>query len=110
MTGEMHYIDPKTGKDSNGDTWIYHAAIAQSLGGTIKPFDVYQGPYIVFGEDMTVGNSPYEMPVQHLGIIRLWVTEVDDLPVIYREDTEKYIPFWNCEDDAIEAARELLND
>lgn len=108
MTGEMYYIDPKTGEEPDGTVWNYHAAIAQALGGEIKPFDVYQGPYIAFGGDITIGKIPYAIPLQGLGIIRLWITEEDNIPVVYREDTEKSLPFWNCEELAVEAARELL--
>jgi hypothetical protein len=46
MTGEMHRIDQDTGIDSNGDGWPLHLAIAKHTGGELRPFDVYQGPYI----------------------------------------------------------------
>lgn len=45
MTGEMSWIR-QDGEDSNGDSWEVHAAIARELGGTLRPFDVYQGPFI----------------------------------------------------------------
>lgn len=45
MTGEMGSID-KNGVDSNGDSWPIHASIARQLKGELRPFDVYQGPYI----------------------------------------------------------------
>ena len=111
MTGEMSYINQETGVDSNGDCWYLHLAIAKAIGGTLKPFDTYQGPYIVFGGDLTIGNSPYAIPIQHLGIVRLWICE-SDLPgmfELYREDTEESAPFWDYEEDAVEAAIELLN-
>jgi len=111
MTGEMIYIDQETGEDQDGNVWIYHLAIAKALGGTLKPFDMYQGPYIVFGEDLTAGNSPYAMPIQGLGIIRLWITSdgsLTDMFSIYREDTDESIPFWPCEEHAIESAKEIL--
>ncbi len=110
MTGEMSYINPETGVDSNGECWPIHLAIANAIGGTLKPFDVYQGPYIVIGGDLTVGNSPYKVPLQRLGIIRLWICPDNEgiMLELYREDTEESIPFWNYEDDAVEAAIELL--
>jgi hypothetical protein len=104
MTGEMFYINPETGEDSNGECWPIHLAIAQAVGGTLKPFDVYQGPYIAVGTDLTVGNSPYAMPVRGLRIIRLWVCSNE----VYREDTEESLPFWD-EEDAVNAAKEILN-
>ena len=88
MTGEMHYINPETGEDSDGNIWESHLAIAKATGGTLKPFDQYQGPYIIVGGDLTVGNAPYAMPVQRLGIVRLWLTEDG----VYREDTDQIEP------------------
>lgn len=46
MTGEMAWIK-KDGTDSNGDCWPIHASIARQLKGELRPFDVYQGPYVV---------------------------------------------------------------
>ena len=113
MTGEMHSITQK-GLDSNGDSWPTHAAIARAVKGKLKPFDVYQGPYIVVGPDVRVGISPYQMAIQHLGAIRLWITDTDDFERpqvrIWREDTETTSkPFW-YEDTraACKAARKLL--
>lgn len=88
MTGEMHYINPETGEDSNGDIWESHLAVAQAVGGTLKPFDVYQGPYIVIGADTRVGQSPYALAVRGLGIVRLWIGDNH----VYREDTEETEP------------------
>ena len=89
MTGEMSWINPKTGEDSNGDSWPIHLAVAKAVGGELKPFDVYQGPYISVGIDLRIGNSPYSIPVQNQKCIRLWVIPVDDYDVaIYREDTD----------------------
>lgn len=112
MTGEMAYINPKTGEDSNGDIWEIHLAVAQAVNGELKPFDSYQGPYIVVGGDLTVGSSPYAIPVQHLGIVRLWIGyDEDGMPSVYREDTDQSAQFL-CEDDidgAIDAAKFLLS-
>ena len=107
MTGEMFYIDPKTGKDSNEDTWHLHAKLAQELNGTIKPFDVYKGPYVVIGADVTVGMPPYAMPLSLPGIIRLWIYENEQGSFVYREDTDESELFWD-ENDIVSAAMELL--
>ena len=90
MTGEMSWINPETGKDSNGDVWNIHLAIAKAVGGELKPYDVYQGPYISVGIDLRIGNSPYSIPVQNQKCVRLWVIPVNDYDaVVYREDTDK---------------------
>ena len=111
MTGEMHSITQK-GVDSNGDSWPTHAAIARAVKGKLKPFDVYQGPYIVVGPDLQVGIPPYMLSVQ--GIVRLWLADADDSSRpqvrIWREDTDTLSePFW-YEDTrtACKEARKLL--
>lgn len=45
-TGEMGSIDSATGEDDSGNVWGAHAAVARALGGELRPFDQYQGPYI----------------------------------------------------------------
>lgn len=40
MTGEMHK------NDVTRDDYPLHFAIADALGGSVEPFDVYQGPYV----------------------------------------------------------------
>lgn len=107
MTGEMHYIDPKTGEDSNGETWYLHAKLAQELNGEIKPFDVYQGPYVVIGADVTVGFPPYAMPIHLPGIVRLWIGENEQGSFVYREDIDQIALFWD-ETDIVDAAEYLL--
>ena len=109
MTGEMYHIDPVTGKEPDGTIWEYHAAIAKAVHGTIRPFDQYQGPYVVVGPDLRVGDAPYEVAPTHLGIIRLWlVAGVDDIPCVYREDTGKMSgPCFDAQE-AAEAAIELM--
>ena len=115
MTGEMAYINPETGIDSNGESWPIHLAIAKGVGGTLKAFDSYQGPYIAIGNDVRVGNPPYEIPINHLGCVRLWVCyENEYTSYVYREDIDDSISFetW-CEDVhyyAIRAALELLKE
>lgn len=109
MTGEMHAIS-QDGIDSNGEEWPIHAAIAKAVGGTLQPFDQYQGPYISIGADLRVGNAPYSMPVQHLGIKRLWLTVTEDgIPTVYREDTDTQAECcWDDTESAIAAAQSLL--
>ena len=113
MTGEMHSITQK-GIDSNGDSWPTHAAIARAVKGKLKPFDVYQGPYIVVGHDMIAGTAPYPALARGLGVVRLWLTESDEnsrsMVRIWREDTDTVSdPFW-YEDTraACREARKLL--
>jgi len=109
MTGEMHHIDPVTGEEPDGTIWEYHAAIAKAVHGTIKAFDQYQGPYVVVGPDLRVGDAPYQVAPTGLGIIRLWVcNDVDDLPHVVREDTGKMSgPCFDAQE-AAKAAVELM--
>ena len=89
MTGEMYHIDAITGIEPDGTEWPIHAAIAQALGGTVQPFDQYQGPYVLIGTDCCVGTRPYQLAVQGLGVVRLWVvTDDGEEGRIYREDTD----------------------
>lgn len=91
MTGEMLWIDPVTGEDSDGNVWFIHAMIAKLTGGQVTPFDMYQGPYVAIGGDLTAGLSPYAIPVKLPGIVRVWVQaslEDVDAIVLYREDTK----------------------
>lgn len=93
MTGEMVWIK-QDGTDSNGDEWATHAAIANALGGELRPFDVYQGPYITFE-----------------GVGRVWLC-ADDAWEGYayaeRYDTQsEHFLMWDQED-AITCVRLLL--
>lgn len=106
MTGEMVRIDPITGEEPDGTTWSIHAAIAKALGGEVKPFDKYQGPYVVIGADVRIGNPPYQYAPSHLGVVRLWVYDDE----IYREDTDTTANFFPEDiEGAVEAARWLIN-
>ena len=117
MSGEMAYID-QAGIDSNGERWYLHAAVAKALNGRLVAFDTYRGPYIVFGVDLTRGNPPYSMPVQHLGIVRLWLIPDESCPEAlcrwYNEANNKLSSVFMDGDTAeklelaIEAAREVL--
>ena len=120
MAGEMYAIDSITGQEPNGATWPLHAAIAEAVNSLfgakaeIKPFDQYQGPYIVVGPDVRIGPPPYALAPIHLGVVRLWVhTTGDFLAQVYREDTDTFSdpfpmhgPFAN--EEAAEAALTLL--
>ena len=92
MTGEMSYIS-ENGKDINGDIWYIHAAIAEALNGKLRPFDKYQGPYIV------VDNK------------KLWIVDINREEIaVYCEDTDTLsFPFYPNEiEEAIEAAKSLI--
>ena len=109
MTGEMERIDPITGEEPDGTTWPIHAAIAKALGGEVMPFDKYQGPYVVVGADVRIGNPPYQYAPSHLGVVRLWVCDDGDVCEIYREDTNTTASFFPEDiESAVEAARELM--
>ena len=97
MAGEMH--------EARRDEWPTHFAVAEAVGGEVKPFDYYQGPYIVIGEDVRIGEAPYEYCPQDMGVVRLWLTE----DAVYREDTDT-IEFCDpgFEDAVIAAAHALL--
>lgn len=110
MTGEMYAID-QDGHDSNGDHWPTHAAIAKALGGTLEPFDAYQGPYVLIGPDLRAGRQPYAATLP--GPCRLWL-QTDDgvIGQVYREDTDTLSRPFAClgdESEAIDAARELMH-
>jgi hypothetical protein len=113
-TGEMTSVDP--------EEYSTHFAIAKALGGEVKPFDVYQGPYISIGGDVRVSdaltdpdaNGPYAMAPRIKGLVRLWISvdENDDLCHVYNEDNEKVstIGFpYEDENMAIAAAEEVLD-
>lgn len=52
MTGEMCKADVTR------DEFPVHFAIADALGGTVEPFDVYQGPYISLpGARLFIGSD-----------------------------------------------------
>lgn len=105
MTGEMVAIDPVTGEEPDGTIWHLHAAIAAAVGGTVQPFDQYQGPYVAVGPDIRIGTGPYAYAPRGLGVCRLWLTG-DEVPHIWREDTETESgPIFDEEDAAREARR-----
>lgn len=110
MTGEMTQADPTP------EEYPLHYAIAEALGGTVRPFDKYQGPYVSIGMDLHVGAAPYAVPIEGFGIIRLWICQDDNgrHATIYNEaNSQKSRPFrlWAGEATiaaAINAARSIL--
>jgi len=111
MTGEMCYID-QDGRDDDGNIWEAHAAVAKAVGGTLKPFDQYQGPYIAVGPDLVAGKRPYAHPVRLPGIVRLWLVNDDSgMWAVYREDTDELSPVFPPFDTelAVAAAKALLS-
>ena len=114
MAGEMGYIHPTTGKEADGTVWSTHAAIVRALRragytANIKPFDQYQGPYIAVGSDVRLGSGPYAMAPRLPGVVRLWLSEDEGFPVVYREDTDTMERAWN-DREAGAAALSLLRD
>ena len=114
MAGEMNWIG-QDGVDATGNEWPIHAAIAKAVDGELKPFDQYQGPYIVVGADLVVGEPPYGVLIQNQGCTRLWLCSPEDELgdshcYIYREDTEESSELFFCEDTAtaIAMAKRLL--
>ena len=105
MTGEMfaHDVTP--------EAFPLHFAVANALDGHVKPFDVYQGPYICIGQDTRAGAEPYQLCVQNLGVVRLWVIRDETTgDIIYNEANDKQsepFPFDDV-DCAIAAARSIL--
>ena len=106
MTGEMFK------EDVTRERYPLYFKIADALGGTVEPFDRYQGPYILIGQDVRVGDAPYAGALHGLGIVRLWVIDQDNgiEAAIYNEANGKTSdPFpWDCDDLAVDAARSVL--
>lgn len=107
MTGEM------TARDCTPDAYPLHFAIAEAVGGTVRPFDIYQGPYVLIGKDIRLGTEPYCYCPPHMGVVRLWIDDDPDGCIVYNEATgANSPPFWpygpGAAADACEAARAVL--
>lgn len=106
MTGEM------TRDMLTPEEYPVHFAAAEALGGTVVPFDVYQGPYILLGREYRGGSGVYATAPRGLGVVRLWLLNDDGGPMCqwYNEASEKVSEyFWaGSPEEAIEAAREIL--
>jgi hypothetical protein len=110
-TGEMSQEE----LDANGrQEWPLHYAIAEAFGGTVKPFDQYQGPYVLIGSEAR-GSGVYAPATPMAGTVRLWLSSDDGMMgIVYNEENEKQSqPFLlngsNAEQDAIAAAEEVLS-
>ena len=53
MAGEMTHVDP--------DVWPTHKAVADALGGRLRPFDEYQGPCIMWQGKRLFIHHPEKM-------------------------------------------------
>jgi len=111
MTGEMFK------EDVTREAYPLHFAIADALGGTVKPFDQYQGPYVCVGGDVRMGAEPYAVAPRGLGVVRLWLCSEDGGDCyVYNEANDKrsedFPMFWNNSAQhysmAIEAAKGVL--
>jgi hypothetical protein len=109
-TGEMSQEE----LDANGrEEWPLHYAIADALGGTVKAFDQYQGPYVLIGSESR-GQGVYAPALRGEGVVRLWISSEDGMDgIVYNEDNEKQsAPFPligpMAEQDAVSAAEEVL--
>lgn len=101
MTGEMGRITPDGYDPLNKETWSVHAAVAKAVHGELKPFDVYQGPYIQTAK----------------GTLWIQCDSKDELTgIVYREGGahtrsgaafRRFFPAWS-EPAAIEAAKRVL--
>ncbi len=105
MTGEMLKCEVTR------EAFPTHFAIADAVGGTVQPFDVYQGPYVLVGADVRIGSEPYAIAPRGLGVVRLWLCSDDGaICTVYNEATDKQSEpfFWDDEGSAIEAAESVL--
>lgn len=109
-TGEMSQEElDATGREE----WPLHYAIADALGGTVKAFDQYQGPYVLIGSEIR-GQGVYAPATRMEGVVRLWISSENGYEgVVYNEDNEKQsTPFSlngpTAEEEAVVAAEEVL--
>ncbi|KKK59701.1 hypothetical protein LCGC14_3031750, partial [marine sediment metagenome] len=79
MTGEM------LKEEVTRDNYPLYFKIADALGGTVEPFDQYQGPYILVGQDVIASDAPYALAPRGLGVVRLWIIDCDGDSAIYNE-------------------------
>src|SRR5208282_3992281 len=109
-TGEMSQSEA-----DDAEQWPMHHAIANALGGKVKAFDQYRGPYVLVGSEIR-GQGTYAPAVPMKGTVRLWV-QADEgsegaFLTVYNEDNEKISePFhWEDTEGAIDAARSVLDE
>jgi len=108
-TGEMSQSEA-----DDVEAWPMHHAIAKALGGTVKAFDQYQGPYVLVGSEIR-GQGVYAPAIPMKGTVRLWIQSAEGADgaelQVYNEDNEKLSePFW-WEDTnaAVDAAMSVLD-
>lgn len=107
MAGEM------SAAEVTREAYPLHFAIADSFGGEVKPFDQYQGPYVVIGDDVRIGRTPYAVAPRGLGVVRLWLCSDDGAECyIYNEANERRSELFWYDDEvgAVCAAQEVLTD
>jgi hypothetical protein len=100
MTGEMGWIKPD-GTGSNGDCYPIHAAVAKAMRCTLRPFDVYCGPYIAHRK----GRVWLEAREDGSGAAVLWPGGV--APAYCEPVVVEFFPF-NDKQAAIAAARKVV--
>jgi hypothetical protein len=109
-TGEMSQSEA-----DDREAWPMHHAIADALGGTVKAFDQYQGPYVLVGSEAR-GQGTYAPAIPMKGTVRLWV-QADEgsdgaFLTVYNEDNDKVSePFhWEDMEGAVNAAMSVMGD
>lgn len=110
-TGEMSQAE----LDANGrNEWPLHYAIADALGGTVKPFDQYQGPYVLIGSEIR-GQGVYAPATPMKGTVRIWIYSEDgEMGIVYNEENDrKSSPFFlygpQAAEEAVAAAQEVVD-
>jgi hypothetical protein len=99
--------------DVTRESYSLHFAIADALGGKVRPFDMYQGPYVVIGNDVRIGIEPYAYCPPGTAT-RLWLCSEDGCGgAVYNEANDKQskpFPFDipGAEQIAVEMARSVL--
>lgn len=95
MAGEM------TKEDVTREEYPLHFAIADALGGTVEPFDVYQGPYIDLGPTAT----GYGGKGLTLGRQVLWIIAADNgsLVAVWNEAEGRTSGYFNPDGPSVES-------
>jgi len=106
-TGEMTQSEA-----DNREEWPLHHTIADALGGKVKAFDQYSGPYVLIGSEVR-GQGVYAPAIPMKGTVRLWIQMVEGaegLVQVYNEDSKKLSePFpWDDTVAAVEAAKQTF--
>ncbi len=106
-TGEMSQSEADNRKE-----WPLHHAIADALGGKVKAFDQYQGPYVLIGSEIR-GQGVYAPTTPMKGTVRLWIQMAEDETgvQVYNEENEKLSDevMWDDTEGVVDAARSVLS-